>query len=1104
MYSDTYLNENFKQGGIGDISAQTASKLMKYQNNQAYSFDKNNIDPQYDIGDIDDIPVDHSAPANDNLIKMIEYQVSQLKKESMEKLDLLKKSSNKYKNFQLFDQEITEPKVSTHFLAAKEDRVQAIKHVQTFQKPEYLSLEELQRERREHEKKLMEIENEYYNRKSNMSLDGAYRTKRRTKSSKQIIRREGYTKPEPLDNYDQNFVIKYQEYLAKKKENNKLNYEEEWNTTKVKSQNSNGIVNRKDGLPGYLDQDDYTMYYYNILSEDKKKPKFERPLVTHKHKGKENALKRTYRNEPDYETKTNFYKTGSEKEKSSTISSRKNKNTTAYNPNMIRQLSSSFSKEKVKKSELNRSASLQQAFNYRKQPPQPSQSQLAFIKMIFSMLSKTSKGDAPKKTIPSDMKLDDKMIKELGFVDKIDFNRKLNNYPTKIPNYMNEEEFTNFLLDKGDPRASSKGKADFYLLKNKDKIQPSYCKTDENIHYIKKEKENNMNTYTQQFRNDNNGIDYYDNDLPGMKTNTFDFLEKETTKERLRSLRQSLRESKSKSPHNYLSNSIPANPSNNLHISSFGTLGEKNSGVNFNRTNISNAPQTFKNSVQFDDIANYKTNEFENTEKCQEKIPEETVDRKEYNNYIQSTYEENNRTYEGQNCHDDNNIDYNNENPKYNIESNAQMDENFNRAQNDNMRSHSSNYRCKTDLNFTIPKPFEFLKKDYHEKKVQKIKEILEERQKFEDSVFKHQFRANPLNRKMFKGSLDNIIEREKKERETRTKKLQEEIQANLKPFSFYAADEEKYKEKLKKECLPPQFVPFKANPIKWKSQVNMYDGIIRNDQKTREERISERALEMYNRAKLPPRMEMHEKAKKMQENELKLIEEQKKLSGKNQSQFKAKEIPDFIRLQEQFQSNLEKKKKAAQSTVPKPFTFHEPKKKAELCQYLDFENNPQAKNPQNRKNIEEIIQKMQKKPAIEPATTKGLSLLMETRRKEIEDRKKEEERIKYEDQQRIIKQNRLKERVQKSKDLVDNRKQLEKTRKEKLEASKQDNINKTKEYNEKLKGIAQRVANRPLMLETIGKKPDKIEMGQDYQQEIDRIIEEGIKEREINEQKQS
>ena len=36
------------------------------------------------------------------------------------------------------------------------------------------------------------------------------------------------------------------------------------------------------------------------------------------------------------------------------------------------------------------------------------------------------------------------------------------------------------------------------------------------------------------------------------------------------------------------------------------------------------------------------------------------MDRKEYNNYIQSTYEENNRTYEGQNCHDDNNIDYNN------------------------------------------------------------------------------------------------------------------------------------------------------------------------------------------------------------------------------------------------------------------------------------------------------------------------------------------------------------------------------------------------------------------------------------------------------------
>ena len=123
--------------------------------------------------------------------------------------------------------------------------------------------------------------------------------------------------------------------------------------------------------------------------------------------------------------------------------------------------------------------------------------------------------------------------------------------------------------------------------------------------------------------------------------------------------------------------------------------------------------------------------------------------------------------------------------------------------------------------------------------------------------------------------------------------------------------------------------------------------------------------------------------------------------------------------------------------------------------------------------------------------------ILMETRRKEIEDRKKEEERIKYEDQQRIIKQNRLKERVQKSKDLVDNRKQLEKTRKEKLEASKQDNINKTKEYNEKLKGITPGAIKK-----TIRKA---LQFGYLRQRDVEYIIDEidyniGIKERPKNE----
>ena len=52
---------------------------------------------------------------------------------------------------------------------------------------------------------------------------------------------------------------------------------------------------------------------------------------------------------------------------------------------------------------------------------------------------------------------------------------------------------------------------------------------------------------------------------------------------------------------------------------------------------------------------------------------------------------------------------------------------------------------------------------------------------------------------------------------------------------------------------------------------------------------------------------------------------------------FKAKETPNFEKLQEQFMNNLDKRKKAAKKTVPKPFTFHEPKKKSRIMYLFRF-----------------------------------------------------------------------------------------------------------------------------------------------------------------------
>lgn len=94
-----------------------------------------------------------------------------------------------------------------------------------------------------------------------------------------------------------------------------------------------------------------------------------------------------------------------------------------------------------------------------------------------------------------------------------------------------------------------------------------------------------------------------------------------------------------------------------------------------------------------------------------------------------------------------------------------------------------------------------------------------------------------------------------------------------MKPFSFYDCDEKKYKERLEMECHPQQFLPFKANPIPWTSQVNLYEDMLTKQADERKQRVEERARQNYSLAKLPPRMEMHEKRKKIQDEEMKGME---------------------------------------------------------------------------------------------------------------------------------------------------------------------------------------------------------------------------------------
>ncbi|MCQ2817695.1 MAG: hypothetical protein MJ252_10560 [archaeon] len=1068
----------------------------------------------------EDYDFEANVGTNTNLLKILEMQVNRLKKQGQEQLDIL--VQDKGKNYANGGNGIPEIKVDNDFIYAEDSRVQALKHVKSQQKPEYLSLEDLQKLKNQHQKKLIEIENDYYGMKGkrppkteyNFNKGGQIGSlyKARPGSSATLrkkydkIKREGYMEELPLDNYDQDFLDKFEAYKEKKYEKmSQLPYEEEWNTTKIKSLNSNGVVNRRDGLSGVIDDDDYKMYYYNIY--DANKMSFERPLVVNKHSGKQNTRAKTYRTDPEYvikPTKFALY-TNPKLDPKKDYPCRKRKTDYIYanrppdmmtNPNVFyntQRISKSPNPNEIPLSKTMPLKSIQGALEDTKPngfQQNISGTQMGFLKMIYGMLSKNSKGEASVKKMPKEMNMTEDMITELGFNGNEDFNKKLNEFPTENKGYMNENEFINFFCSKGDPS----------LIKNGNEIEEENEEPYEE-EFIQTRKSQKRNPYG----------DVYEEHLPGLKTDTFGFLKYPNTPKRLRCLRKSLEKSRS-------ARSLQNSMMGKLNLSTGGSISNFNKGMPLASSMVNPMPVENNNLQQSQNMSgiipntsksqkmtpgfNIKEEEKNNTlpdpkrSTKMEDIPEEIINYK--TNQFHETKTEENKLNEN------NPVFVEDTNTQPNIQSKRNLRSktpNMNRTGVSINRSYSSGmskiYRTKADVDITIPKPFNFLKNDYNAKKLEKMEQILMERQKMEDEVFHKTFHANPLNKKMFNHNEDlgNIIQREKIARKERTDKLKEEIIAGMKPFSFYDKDEEKYKQKLRSVCEPPKFKPFKANPVGWKSQVNMYDGIINRDGKTREQRVHERALATFNAAKLPPRMEMHEKNKKLQQQELQLLQEKEAKTKKKEKFFEAKKVPDFKRLQEQFINRLENQKQSKPTTKPKPFTFHEPKKKPELWGYEDIENDPEAKNPKNRKDIKKIIEKMKRKPAFEPATTKGLSLLMDKRRNDLEAKKKEEERIKKEDEERIKRQNRLNERVNGSKSLISNDKALKKKRDENTQTF----INKQKQLKEDAKRrkeeMLQRVANRPLLLETIGKKIDYIGMGQDLQPEIDQALNEGYAE---------
>ncbi len=462
-------------------------------------------------------------------MSILEKEVQKLKSES-ENFKKLKEKNNNLKN--TFKTSVIEDKVNTNYLCSKDDRMQAFKHVTTQGKAEYMSLEELQKLKDENAKKLLQIENQYYeqklkaeqraknidefiyrdenkkitieeineilrgeenyfqkdfkNKKKNYdnsddkNKNNKYlnydengkiirrKFQRRPKSTKNIRRFAESELDKPLNRHEENYVKKYVNFVMKKKkdieidENEISGQQEDWNKTKILSQNFNGGVNRKDNLTGHLYNDDFSYYYLSINSENTPKSLSLKSFITKNStsKNKKNSNSKCHRkiNEKHLRKNYDLFIDNSISNcnynfiSNNNISKIQNQRNNITDNSRISNKNNKTMKKKNKNEEdyNNRTEFNDENNNDTKQKSNQMNSHLAFGKLIFQLLDKNKKGLVSKLELLKELELDDNILFDLGFENQQNLFQKLQEYKTEKEGYLDEQEFIAFLLSRSD------------------------------------------------------------------------------------------------------------------------------------------------------------------------------------------------------------------------------------------------------------------------------------------------------------------------------------------------------------------------------------------------------------------------------------------------------------------------------------------------------------------------------------------------------------------------------------------------------------------------------------------------------------------------------
>ena len=350
--------------------------------------------------------------------------------------------------------------------------------------------------------------------------------------------------------------------------------------------------------------------------------------------------------------------------------------------------------------------------------------------------------------------------------------------------------------------------------------------------------------------------------------------------------------------------------------------------------------------------------------------------------------------------------------------------EDYNRAFKKRSRSTTKEYKITVPRTFKFEKRAELRPMTIREWKVEKM---IQEKRIEEQLSHKH-FKASRPPPEVLIPQYKSIVEKEMKRRKEVKETSKARTKANEWPFEFYKREERKkqLKEQIKKEekefkhKFKARNVPLECATEKMKNP--------ETEKFIREQRIKERAKKLYEESKLPPNMHKHEqqmnkrKGERMKALEKELFEFDRRP--------KRRDKPNFDKLHQDFNDQLDKKKKEFKPSKVIPFNLTEHKER--IAEIEEAKEDPKA----FMKLLAGAVMKTAEKPAPVPTTKKQIEAIERKKKEEIdleaeneEQRKKEEQKkqqtlsMKTVVQTKIAQEDRTQEKKMKRKEELENKK---------------------------------------------------------------------------------